>query len=69
MLSVFRVPVLRELLWWLADHGILRTSIEEHFKHRLLRRGDIGPEPLPFPQVASPGAQPAADRDTSAAEG
>ncbi len=69
MLSVFRVPVLRGLLWWLADHGILRTSIEEHFKRRLLRRGDVGVEPVPFPHVAQPGTQHDPGRESTAAEG
>jgi len=69
MLSVFRVPVLRGLLWWLADHGILRTSIEEHFKIRLLRRGDVGPDPVPFPAVPPAGVKRDAGRDSTAAEG
>jgi len=69
MLSVFRVPVLRGLLWWLADHGILRTSIEEHFKRRLLRRGDVGAEPVPFPKVPPPGSERDTGRESTAARG
>ena len=29
-------PVVRGLLWWLADHRIFRPSIEEAFKRGLL---------------------------------
>ena len=40
MSLLFRVPLLRRLLWRLADADILRVSVEEAFKQQLLRTGD-----------------------------
>ena len=38
MSILFRVSLLRVVLWWLADHGIFRVPVEEAFKRDLLRR-------------------------------
>jgi hypothetical protein len=37
MSILFRLSVTRALLWWIADRGILRVSIEEAFKRNFLR--------------------------------